>query len=125
MMPDQIMTEVATVLATKATEAALSGGKKALTALIRLVRERFQHDPEAQEALEAAELQPGDAAAVAGLAQALNKLASEDPEFDAEIRELWPQVAIEADVVNTVTGTVGGHVVQARDIQGGIRFNAP
>lgn len=125
MMPDQIMTQIAGAVAAKAAEAALGGGKKAVTALIRLVRERFRNDSEAQEALEAAELRPSDATTVADLAQALNRLATEDPGFDAEIRELWAHAVTEGDVVNTITGTVNGPAIQARDIQGGIHFNNP
>lgn len=49
--------------------------------------------------------------------------------FGARIRELWPQAAAELSahedgVVNSATGTVGGHLMQARDVrvEGGLHF---
>jgi hypothetical protein len=47
-MPDPIMTAIATALASKTTETVFAGAKGALTALARLVRERFSHDENAR-----------------------------------------------------------------------------
>ncbi len=121
-MPDQIMTAVAVALAGKATEAMFGGARDAFTALVRLVRERFGRDEDARRALESAENAPHDPAAVAALARELARVASADLGFDAEIRDLWPRIAAGGEVVNMVTGKVNGPVIQARDVQGGIRF---
>lgn len=128
-MPDPVISSVAAVVAAKAAEAAVQGGKDACAALVRLVRERFGRDKEATAALEMARGDPEAEAAVAGLAQALERLVSADDDFAARVRELWPQVAAELSasddgVVNSVTGTIGGHLMQARDVrvEGGLHF---
>lgn len=117
MTPD-IMAAVAAALAGKAVESTWSGGKKALAALTQTVRERFDRDDKARKALDDAQRVQDDAA-IAELIQALHRVAAADPDFAARVQDLWPRVATE---VNIVSGTVGGHLVQARDIHGGIRF---
>jgi hypothetical protein len=100
-----------------------------LAALIRLVRGHFGHDKQALAALEAADRDPGNEIALAGLAVALERLAAADTDFAAEMRGLWPQAATElsaseGSVINSATGTVHGHLMQARDvhIEGGLHF---
>jgi 2-polyprenyl-6-methoxyphenol hydroxylase-like FAD-dependent oxidoreductase len=128
-MPDPIFTSIATAVAAKSAEVAVQGGKDACAALIRLIRERFRHDKDAAEALESAQRSHDDKAAVAGLAQALERLVSADADFASRVRDLWPRVAAELSaskggVVNSATGFVGGHLMQARDVQveGGLHF---
>jgi hypothetical protein len=128
-MPDQVILSIAAVVAGKAAEAALQVGKSACAALVRLVRERFSRDKEATAALEAACGNPEDAAAISGLALVLERLVQTDAEFGAGIGALWPRAAAELSaseggVVNSATGSVGGHLMQARDVQveGGLRF---
>jgi hypothetical protein len=87
LMPDPVISSVAAVVAAKAAEAAVQGGKDACVALVRLVRERFGRDKEATAALEMARGDPEDEAAVAGLVQALERLVSADGDFAARIRE--------------------------------------
>lgn len=129
-MPDPLLSSVATAVASRAAELAVQGGKEACAALVRLVRERFSRDKEATAALETAQRNSADRVAVAGLAEALQRLASEDAAFAARIRELWPLASAEmsaADggVVSPATGSVGGHLVQARDVrvEGGMHFS--
>ena len=129
MIPDPVISSVAAAVAGKAVEAALQGGKSACAALVRLVRERFSRDTEAAAALEAARGDPEDTAAVSGLALVLERLVLADADFGARIRELWPRAAAELSaseggVVNSATGSVGGHLMQARDVQveGGLHF---
>jgi hypothetical protein len=128
-MADALISSVATAVAGQAAQAALQGGKDALAALIRAVRERFGHDKRASAALEAADRDPGDGTALAGLSEALERLFSADPDFAARIRDLWPQAAAElsaseGSVINSATGTVHGHLMQARDVrvEGGLHF---
>jgi hypothetical protein len=128
-MSDPVISSIAAVVAGKAAEAAVQGGKSACAALVRLVRERFGRDKEATTALETARSNPENTAAVAGLALVLERLVLADAEFGAQIRELLPQAeaelsASEGGVVNSATGSVGGHLMQARDVQveGGLHF---
>lgn len=128
-MPDPIVSSVAAVVAGKAAEAAWESGKAAFAALIRAVRERLSRDEDAGAALEAADHSPEDESAVAGLARELGRIAAVDADFAARVRELWPQVAVElsagdSGVINSAAGSVGGHLIQARDlrIDGGLHF---
>lgn len=128
-MPDPVVSSVAAAVVGKAAEAVVQGGKDACVALVKLVRERLGRDDDARKALEAADYSPEDEAAIAALAQALQRLVSADADFGAQLRRLWPQVAVElsADeggVVNSASGSVGGHLMQARDVrvEGGLHF---
>jgi len=127
-MADPVMSSVAAAVAGKAAEAALHGGKAACTALVKLVRDRCRRDKKAGQALDAA-VATRDEAAIAALALALERLAAADAGFGNRVRELWPRVvtelsADEGGVVNSVTGSVGGNLLQARDlrVEGGLHF---
>jgi hypothetical protein len=129
VLADELISSVATTVAGQAAAAALDGGKNALATLIRVVRERLGRDKRASAALEAADQDPGDEAARADLARALKRLTSADADFAARVQELWQRAAAELSasaggVINSMTGTVHGHVLQARDVrvEGGIHF---
>ncbi|MGD0062604.1 MAG: hypothetical protein ABSB76_04080 [Streptosporangiaceae bacterium] len=128
-MPDPIISAVAAAVAGKAAEAAMQAGQEACAALVRLVRDRLGRDKKAATALEAAGRHPEDEAALADLARALERLAAADGDFASRLRELWSRAAAEltvsqGSVVNSATGSVGGHLMQARDVQveGGLQF---
>jgi soluble lytic murein transglycosylase-like protein len=128
-MTDPVMMSVASTLASKAAEAAVDGGKTAWGALVRMVRARFGRDQAATAALEAAEARPDDPAHVAELAQVLERIAAADADFAARMRALWQPASVElsarqGSVVNNVTGTVAGHLIQAKDlhVEGGIHL---
>lgn len=130
-MADEIMVAVAAALAGKAAEAAVQGARGGWGALVRLVRQRFSGDLAAAAALQAAGGRPSDQAAVRELARMLERAAAADAGFAARLRSLWPEASAElasqagaGDVVNTVTGTVGGHLIQAGDlhVEGGLRL---
>jgi hypothetical protein len=115
-------------VAGKAAEAALQGGRAACAALVKIVRDRCRHDKQAASALEAA-CSVKDEAAIAALARALERLAAGDADFAERLRDLWPRVVTELSasdggVVNSVTGSVGGNLLQARDlrVEGGLHF---
>ena len=129
VMPDQFLSTVAAAVAGKAAELAVQGGKGACAALVRLVRERLGGDRDGAAALAAANANPRDGVAVDGLAAALERLTSQDVAFAAQLRELWPRAEAELSashggVANSATGSVGGHLLQARDlhVEGGLRF---
>lgn len=110
-MPEPILISIATALATKAA-----------TGLYDLVKNRFSKDPEATKALEAAEAAPGEAEPIKALAERLAVAEGADPAFAEALRTGWAQHAESGGVINQVTGTVHGNVVQARDIHGNISF---
>jgi hypothetical protein len=122
-----ILTAVALAMATKAVEGLTEGGKAAFAALAKLVRERFKRRASAQTALTEAEADPSDESRIQYLRDELAQTAADDPEFDRELRRLWRDVSSHSTantggVVNTVSGSVAGNVVQARDVHGGISF---
>jgi hypothetical protein len=129
LMSDPIISSVAAAVASRAAELTVQGGKDACAALVRLIRERFGRDKEAAVALDAACGRPEDEAAIARLALELERLVLVDDHFATRIRELWPQAAAELSVgeggvVNSATGSVGGHLMQTRDVrvEGGLHF---
>lgn len=129
MMPDAVISSVAAAVASRAADMAVQGGKQACAALVRLIRERFGRDKAAAAALEAACRSPLDEMALAHLALELERLVLADDHFATRIWELWPQAAAELSaagdgVVNSATGSVGGHLMQARDVrvEGGLHF---
>ena len=128
-MADEVMMAVASALAGKAAEAAFGGARSAWNALVRLVHERFAKDGDAAAALGAAREQPEDQAAIDELSRALGRVAAADPEFAEQLRALWPVASQELSardgaVLNVSTGTVGGHLIQARDlrVEGGLHL---
>jgi hypothetical protein len=129
VMPDQFLSTVAAAVAGKAAELAVQGGKEGCAALVRLIRAHLGRDKDASAALAAAREDPRDDGAVAGLATALERLTSQDAAFAVRLRELWPRAEAELSashggVANSATGSVGGHLMQARDVrvEGGLRF---
>jgi hypothetical protein len=118
-MVDDVAVAVATALAGSTVEAAVAVGKSALAALVRVVRRRFEPEPDATDALEAAVAQPGDDARVARLAMILAQLMAEDAAFGDEVRRRW--ASADGDVVNRFSGRAD-KVVQARDIHGGVNM---
>src|SRR5262249_44758370 len=111
LVPEPILISIATALATKAA-----------TGLYDLVKKKFSKDPEGTKALEAAETAPQDAEPVKDLAERLAVAQEADPEFAEALRAAWEQRAESGGVINQITGTVHGKVVQARDIHGNISF---
>jgi hypothetical protein len=127
-MTDPLMLSVASAVAGKAAETAADAGKNALAALVRLVRGRLAGH-ETAGTLDCARSKPADPGAIASLALALQQVAAADQEFAAQIRELWQKVRAELavrqdQVVNSSTGTVAGHLIQARDlhVQGSLQL---
>lgn len=124
---EEILTAVALALATKAVEGLTEGGKAAFAALARLVKRRFQGHGSAQAALAEAEADPADDTRIQSLRKKLAQATAEDPAFGYELRRLWrdlsPHLVASTDgVINHLSGSAGGNVVQARDVHGGISF---
>jgi hypothetical protein len=127
---DPVLEAAATALATKAADTVVEGVRSAWSALVRLVCTRFAGDPTAQTALDAASAEPTDTEKIEALTDELARAERADPEFGQQLRRLWEQAAMEVraesgGVVNQISGSVGGHAVQARDIAGGVSFGQP
>lgn len=117
-MPEAVLVEVAAALAAKAAES-----------LYDLVKERFTGRKKALAVLEAADGAAPESSQVLALADELQTAADYDPAFAEQLRAQWAALkagATTADVesvTNSVSGTVHGSVVQARDIHGNITFH--
>jgi hypothetical protein len=126
----QLLTTIAITLATKTAEGLVAGGRAAFEALARLVRRRFEGRVSAQAALADAGPDSDSAtkdARVEILRRALAQAIADDPAFGVELRDRWRALspylnAGDGGVVNSVSGTVEGNLVQARDVNGGISF---
>ena len=134
MADQELLTTIAVTLATKTAEGVAAGGRAAFEALARLVRRRFAGRPSARVALADSEALTGADSLreirIEILREALAQAVADDPAFEAELREPWQALsthlnASEGGVINSVSGTVEGNVVQARDIHGGISFGGP
>jgi hypothetical protein len=130
-MPDPVMLAVATALAVRTAEAAVTGGSVGLASLIRLVRRRFSASPDALKTLEDAQGAPNDPESVRALAGSLARFAAQDRDFDADLRALWTQVNNTnhgaGSVVNLNSGTISGSLLQGRDftLNGQLHFGGP
>jgi len=129
-MPDPVLVAIAAALAGKAAVTVASSGASALRSMFDLVKRKFAAEPGAANALEAARAEPEDSERIDALTRALEEATRRDPQFAEQLRALWGEARSEqrADrggVINEVSGTVGGHVVQARDITGGVSFGEP
>lgn len=109
-MPEPVLVSIAASLAAKSA-----------SSLYDLVKRNFTGRREAMAALEAAEEAAPDSPQVAALAAYLAAAEARDPTFGVDLRRTWQEVS-QGGVVNQITGNVSGRVVQARDIQGGVRF---
>jgi hypothetical protein len=105
-------------------------GEQAWDSLSSVTRRLFGRQSTSVEAVRRLDERPGDTDAIRTLAQALVDDAGRDPQAGAALRR-WLAHAEQAismeqhgsgSVTNTVSGRVRGNVVQARDIQGNIRF---
>jgi hypothetical protein len=114
-MPEPVLISLAAALAARS-----------VIGLYKLVKDKFSGDPEATAVLEAAEGAAEDSAEVRALATRLSTAEAKDPEFAQRLRREWAQApsnrAETGGVANTLSGTVSGKVVQARDVHGNISF---
>jgi hypothetical protein len=107
MMPDTVLVEIAAALAAKASDS-----------LYDLVRNAFKGRKKAVQALDAADGAAPDSPLLVALARELELAETSDQRFAEQLRAEW------SGVVNRITGTVTGNVVQARDIHGDITFGS-
>jgi hypothetical protein len=110
-MPEPIFIAISAALASKAVQT-----------FYGFVQARISGRKQAVAALEAAQGAPADSPEVHLLAAELERI--DDPKFQTELRERWNSVqhAETGGVINEVSGTVHGKVVQSRDIHGNVSF---
>jgi ADP-ribosylglycohydrolase len=113
------------VLAKVLGDALGSAGSQAWDALTRLVK-RHWHAPELAVAAEAVSERPDDTALLRALATALEAHGRADAAFGRQVQEWFDTASatVSGQVTNTISGTVQGHAVQARDIHGDITFGS-
>ena len=126
-MTDPMLTSIATALAGKTATTLAACGRKALAALYEAIKEKFSGSAKSTEVLGNSSTKSNEHS-TAALTKELIKAVEQDPLFAERLKALWSkastEINAEADVVNTVTGKVLGHVVQAHDISGGISFGS-
>jgi hypothetical protein len=99
--------------------------KEAFAALVRKIRDRFRGRPRGEAALAAVAERPESAERLAALDAMLRQAVAEDPQFGAELRQLWDQTGIQGvqgGVVNIFTGTAEKSV-QLGDVHGDLTIN--
>ena len=127
-MIEPILTSIATALAGKTTAVLTAAGRKALSALYELVKNKFSDDKTSAEVLANTKTDSSEEQA-SKLAAELAKMTNRDPVFAEQLRQLWGEASAEIHaesdaVVNQVSGKVVGHLMQARDIVGNINFGS-
>lgn len=114
-MPEAVLVEIAAALAAKAAES-----------LYDFVRDRFKGRKKALAVLEAADGTAPESSQVLALADELQTAGDYDPAFAEQLLARWAALqsgataANAGPVANSVSGTVHGTVIQARDIHGNI-----
>jgi hypothetical protein len=116
-MPEAVLVEIAAALAAKGAES-----------LYDFVKDRFKGRKKALAVLEAAGGTAPESPQVLALADELQTAVDYDPAFAERLRVQW--VALQSGgtatgtgaVSNSISGTIHGTVVQARDINGDITF---
>jgi hypothetical protein len=126
-MSGDLANDIVSAIASGAGESLAAQGIGALRRLIAALRDRFRGDPQSGGTLEIAIEAPDDLAARQDLASLLRERCLQDSDFREWLEALWISVRQDLAVdesrsTNVIHGNVGGHVVQSRDVQGGIRI---
>ncbi|ROT32390.1 hypothetical protein [Micromonospora sp. HM5-17] len=127
-MDDPVLTAIVSALAGGAVAELTAGSRAAFKALVRLVRRKAAEHPDAENALLRAQQEPSDERRLAELHAMLTTAVLNDRAFAAELHRLWHEVRAgqgagdTSQTSNTISGSVSGPVVQARDIHGGVHL---
>lgn len=124
---DPISLAIAGAVAAKGAEMAVKQTPEAWRRLTTFVRDRLSRDDRAVELLSAAQAEQKPEL-IEGLAKEISRIRQQDPVFDNDIRREWAAIMVAQNranqATNILTGSVGGHVVQATEISGGISFGS-
>lgn len=123
----EVALDIATAIASGAGGSLGASSASAISRLVSALREKLRGNPAARRTLDTAVDPPVDPAAREDLRALLGELIAQDADFGTWLGNLWAEIAQElhADAsksVNSVSGTVLGNVVQARDVHGGINI---
>jgi hypothetical protein len=129
-MAEDLVGELVGAMVSGAGQSLAAGGSAVVRQLVAGLRERLRGHPAARGRLEIALDAPADPAAGEELASALREICGQDPGFAEWLGAQWAAVgrdlhADQSRTVNLIRGNVTGPVVQARDVQGGIRIGGP
>lgn len=97
---------------------------KAAGSVYELIAAKFRGRPDAEQVL-AEVTAGGKPEAVGQLAAGLASVTADDPAFEVELRRVFASAAAHNSddaVSNQILGDATGKVVQARDVEGGIKF---
>jgi hypothetical protein len=127
-MGDDLVNEIVTTIASSAGRSFAAEGMEALGRLIAALRDKFRSEPQSRGTLEIAIETPDDLAASQNLAALLRERCLQDEGFREWLGGLWTPIGRDLAVdesrsANVIHGNVEGHVVQSRDVQGGIRID--
>ncbi|MFG2013321.1 hypothetical protein [Micromonospora sp. NPDC048868] len=121
---DPISLAIATGIASKGSELAIDHGSRAWRRLTQIVKERLRRDHDGSELLQGSALTELGANQINHLSEILTALRQRDRGFDEQLRGAWQEVIdlrrTDGQVNNMMTGTAGGHVIQAGHISGGV-----
>jgi hypothetical protein len=122
--------EIASAIASGAGGSLGARGAEMMERLISALWEKLRSNPTARGTLEITIKDPSDSAARERFQSLLRDHIARNAEFGAWLANRWSEVqpALEANTsqsANVINGTVRGHVVQARDVHGGIHLGPP
>lgn len=124
---DPVSISALVTVLTKLYDGALDrAGEQTWDTLTGLVHKLFGRRSTPAQAIERLDAHPGDPEAINALAHTLTTAAAQNPEAAQQLH-VWLTTAQQThldqnNTTNTITGTVHGKVVQARDIHGNITF---
>ncbi|GAA4608402.1 hypothetical protein BJY16_006825 [Actinoplanes octamycinicus] len=123
---DPISLAIAGAVAAKGAEMAVQQTPDAWRRFVAFVRDRLSREDRGAELLTAAEADQKPVV-VEALAEEITRLRQADPTFDRALQQQWTAITVAPQTrsnqaTNIVTGSVGGHLVQATEISGGVSF---
>jgi hypothetical protein len=107
----------------------VGAGKRSWQAVANFVRARLTKSTAAATAIERASAHPDDENQVRLVTHYLTQALTQDPGFHQQLEEMIQELGLRADIdksnsQNINLGSVGGHLVQVRDIHGGLQIGS-
>ncbi len=122
---DPINLAIAAAVSAKGAEMAVTRAPVAWRGFLRVLRDRLAREKQAAELLEQAQTSRKPAT-VQSLAEEISRIRQADTNFDQELRRAWSLVVATSpqlsNTTNIMTGSVGGHLIQANEVSGIMSF---
>ena len=127
-MPDPIIVEIASAVASQTAQTLSAQATGALAEIIKRIANKFRDRPADLAVLNNAQGAQASAAVLSQLVDALRRAALDDPGFGREITALWTQTPAETNTATAdgVVNTFHGHaarIIQMRDVHGDLTVN--